>query len=116
MTAALLTLSDFTRSILGECNIPIRLFRRDNLPPMVGSYEFIKSTRRFAWHNTSLAWFGFAGFLLFQQYSPLARLNTISAFFTLSAHRAAYLTKGKHFSLLLFAGISILMCLSTKSG
>lgn len=45
---------------LGERYILIRLLRRDNLPKLFGSDRFTKSTLRFAWHLTTVAWLGFA--------------------------------------------------------
>ncbi len=60
-------------SFLGERYILIRLFRRDNLPQLFGGTEFTSRTLRFAWHITSIAWFGLAA-LLFQLAS-----NTLSA-------------------------------------
>jgi len=52
----LLILIGFIHSILGEKYILIRLFRRDNLPHLMGSDWFTKRTLRFAWHITTLAW------------------------------------------------------------
>lgn len=54
-----------THSVLGERYILIRLFRRDNLPKLLGGTEFTTRTLRFAWHVTSIAWWGFAA-ILFQ--------------------------------------------------
>jgi hypothetical protein len=51
-------------SYLGERYILIRLFKKDNLPKLFGSTEFTAQTLRFAWHLTSVAWFGFAAILV----------------------------------------------------
>lgn len=55
----------FVHSILGERYILTRLFRRDNLPKLFGGTEFTIHTLRFAWHITTIAWWGFAA-ILFQ--------------------------------------------------
>jgi hypothetical protein len=52
-------------SFLGERYILSRLFRRDNLPQLFGGTEFTTRTLRFAWHITTIAWWGFAA-ILFQ--------------------------------------------------
>lgn len=51
-------------SVLGERYILIRLFRRTDLPRIFGSAGFTRQTLRFAWHITTVAWFGFAALLL----------------------------------------------------
>lgn len=64
--AALLAIAvGVIHSILGERYILIRLFRRDNLPKLFGGTEFTAQTLRFAWHITTIAWWGFAA-ILFQ--------------------------------------------------
>ncbi len=54
----------FAHSILGERYILSRLFRRDDLPKLFGSSEFTTRTLRFAWHITTIAWWGFSGLLI----------------------------------------------------
>ncbi len=61
--AVLVILTGLAHSILGERYILIRLFRRQELP------EFTKNTLRFAWHLTSVAWWGIASILLVLAYS-----------------------------------------------
>ena len=41
-------------SWLGERYILMRLFRRQNMPHLLGSDDFTKRTLRFAWHITTL--------------------------------------------------------------
>ena len=48
---------------LGEKYILIRLFKRNNLPKLLGSDWLTKRVLRFAWHLTSIAWWGFAAIL-----------------------------------------------------
>lgn len=59
----LLLIIGVIHSYLGEKYILIRLFRRDNLPELFGSDWFTKRVLRFAWHLTTLAWWGFAAIL-----------------------------------------------------
>lgn len=62
--AFLLFLIGVVHSYLGERYILIRLFRRDNLPKLFGSDWFTKRTLRFAWHLTTIAWWGYGAMLL----------------------------------------------------
>ena len=103
----ILVLCGLLHSILGEKYILIRLFKRDNLPHLYGSNTFTKGTLRFAWHVTSLAWFGFAALLIFHQLGNSSQLlNVIAVVFLVSSICSVYFTKGKHFSWLLFLLVS----------
>ncbi|GLX78372.1 hypothetical protein tinsulaeT_17120 [Thalassotalea insulae] len=89
-------------SYLGEKYLLIRLFRRDNLPRLLGSDWFTKRTLRFAWHLTTLAWWGFAGILIVYA-APTVNfkqgiLVITASVFLLSGLLSAGFTKGKHFS------------------
>ncbi len=55
LAAFLLMVVSFAHSYLGERFILSRLFKRDNLPKILGSDDFTKRTLRFAWHLTSVA-------------------------------------------------------------
>ena len=103
----LLVLCGCAHSYLGERYLLIRLFKRDNLPHLFGSDHFTKATLRFAWHITTLAWFGFAALLvLLPESTPV--LLTVSIVSALSGICAAYFTKGKHLSWLVFFSVSAL--------
>jgi hypothetical protein len=82
-------------SFLGERYILNRLFKRDNLPHLFGSDQFTKGTLRFAWHITTLAWFGFAALLMLKPDSTVVLL-TVSLVFALSGVLSGFYTKGKH--------------------
>ena len=59
-TAALLTfLVGLAHSYLGERFLIMRLLRREDLPELRGSDWFTRRLLRFAWHSTSVAWWGF---------------------------------------------------------
>lgn len=115
IASLLLVLCGVVHSILGEKYILIRLFKRDNLPHLFGSDQFTKGTLRFAWHITSLAWFGFAALLLLLPDSQIL-LVTVSVIFALSGVFSAYYTKGKHLSWLVFWMISALTLVSALNG
>jgi len=111
IAALLLVLIGFIHSILGEKYILIRLFRRDNLPKLFGDDWFTKQTLRFAWHITSIAWWGFAALLfsLTETQSLLAHsiLIAISVVFTLSGVIALIFSKAKHLSWVVFFVIAL---------
>ncbi len=104
-------------SYLGEKYILIRLFRRDNLPHLFGSDDFTKRTLRFAWHITTIAWWGFA-VILFTLLEPIANLsNTVLSItgtvFLFSGLIALVGSKGKHLSWIAFFTIAI-CCYATS--
>jgi hypothetical protein len=102
-------------SWLGERYILTRLFRRQNIPHLFGSDEFTKRTLRFAWHLTTVAWFGAAALLLILASFPLdasARIlsRTIAATFLVSSLIALIASRGRHLSwvvFLLIAGLAL---------
>lgn len=113
IAASILIILGVLHSVLGEKFILIRLFRRDNLPKIYGSDAFTKGTMRFAWHITSIAWFGFASLLLMHSEGSSENiLYVVSLVFLLSAALSVYFTKGKHFSWWLFLAVAILSYLS----
>ncbi|MEH6458226.1 MAG: hypothetical protein V7749_17995 [Cocleimonas sp.] len=99
-----------THSYLGEQYILIRLFRLDKLPKLFGSTEFTKNTLRFAWHLTTIAWFGFAALLLHLSGGNLDIKvigNIIGGTFILHSVFALIGSKGKHFSWPVFLVIGL---------
>lgn len=109
--AALLTIAiGIIHSVLGERYILIRLFRQP-LPKLFGSAEFTRKTIRFAWHVTTIAWFGFAALLIllhFQRATASALLIAIAATFASTGLVALVASRGKHLSWIVFAAISAL--------
>ena len=71
----LLIFIGFVHSYLGEKYLLIRLFKRDNLPKLLGSDWFTKRVLRFAWHLTTIAWWGFAAILYFLS-SPSCNIHS----------------------------------------
>lgn len=105
IASLLLILCGLVHSVLGERYILIRLFKRENLPHIFGSDQFTKGTLRFAWHITSLTWFGFAALLVLLPDSKIL-LFTVSILFAVSGVFSAYYTRGRHLSWLVFWVIS----------
>lgn len=108
--AVLLIIIGLAHSYLGEKYLLIRLFRRDNLPPLLGSDWFTKRVLRFAWHLTTIAWWGFAAILFFLSdpgsHGRTEILLIIAVVFFISGLVSLFFTRGKHLSWLFFFGIA----------
>ncbi len=105
--AILMFLLGLAHSILGERYILVRLFRRDNLPNLFGGTQFTQQTLRFAWHITTIAWWGFA-IIVWQvaagQSGPASTLKIIGYTSIAAGLLPLILTRGRHLSwLVLFA-------------
>ncbi len=114
--AFLLVMVAIAHSYLGERYILIRLFRRDDLPKVLGSDEFTKKTLRFAWHVTSIAWLGFAAILLVTVQSTFSKEmigQIIALTFFVHFLIALFGSKGRHLSWIVFLAISVLALLGT---
>jgi len=116
VASALLVLCGLAHSYLGERYLLIRLFKRENLPHLFGGDRFTKGTLRFAWHITSFAWFGFAVLLSLPEAHSAAMLYTVAVVFGASALLAAYYTRGRHLSWVVFGAVSVLTLLSSSGG
>ena len=106
----LLLLIGIIHSYLGEKYIITRLLRRENLPKLQGSDWFTKRVLRFAWHLTTLAWWGFAA-ILYVLSTPSDNFKNeilviISVVFALSGIVSMLFSRGKHLSWLVFFGIA----------
>lgn len=100
-------------SWLGEQYILRRLFRRGELPRLFGDDRFTRRTLRFAWHLTTLAWWGFGAILLIYGIPEIVAprpkvLTTIAVTFLVSAGVTAALTRGRHLAWLAFVAIALL--------
>lgn len=113
--AVLAVILGIAHSYLGERNILIRLFRRENLPKLFGSDWFTKRTLRFAWHLTSVAWWGFAALLWLQsgvragEPAVLGRaaLLVIAATFLVSAVITFGASRGRHLAWIVFLAMAV---------
>jgi hypothetical protein len=108
----------FAHSWLGERYILIRLLRRDNIPHLFGSDWFTKRTLRFAWHLTTVAWWGMAGVLIAQASvaepatTAAASLHAVAITFAVSAVMAAVASRGRHLAWVVFLLIALLTWLA----
>jgi len=100
-------------SVLGEWFILKRLFRRSDLPKLFGTSEFTIQTLRFAWHITTVAWFGLAALLVHAGRGDLTvsgMLHIVGLTFVASGFLPLLLTRGKHWSwlvLFVIGGIAL---------
>ena len=118
-TAAVLTiLIGIAHSWLGERYILMRLFRRSTLPPLFGGEGFTRNTLRFAWHLTTIAWWGFAALLIVMAGGPPA-LQTLGAIIgtTFLVHSVITLaaSRGRHFAWPVFLAIGVLAIYATSA-
>ena len=115
VTAAVLVVGiGIAHSWLGERYILMRLFRRPKMPHLFGSDDFTKRTLRFAWHITTVAWFGAAALLLVLASYPIddsAQMfsRVIAATFLVSSIVALLGSRGRHLSWVVFLLIAVLV-------
>lgn len=101
-------------SYLGERYILIRLFRRTDLPHLFGSDLFTRRVLRFAWHLTSVAWFGFGVILAAASGTPgiaavpahATLLRYISLTFAVTAAITLVGSRGRHLAWIIFLAIA----------
>ena len=105
-------------SYLGERYILIRLFRRPDLPKLFGGTEFTTRTLRFAWHITSIAWWGFAWLLLLLAHPPITQKDVgLVSGMTFLATGASILigSRGRHLAWLVFIVMGVLTFYATST-
>lgn len=101
VAAALAFLLGLAHSVLGERFILVRLFRRADLPKLFGGTEFTTRTLRFAWHITTIAWWGKAALLWLAASGDLtarATLTVIGCSFVVAGLLPLVITRGRHLS------------------
>jgi hypothetical protein len=97
-------------SYLGERYILIRLFRRPDIPHLFGGPEFTTRTLRFAWHITTVAWWGFAALLalLAQRSISVQGVSlVIGITFVATCLITAIISRGRHLAWLCFLAIGV---------
>lgn len=118
IVAALLAVGiGLAHSFLGEKCILIRLFRQP-LPKLFGDDRFTRQTLRFAWHLTTVSWFGLAAIMILLQIEDASRLNllrVIGATFAVTAVTALVASHGKHLSWLVFGSISLICFFAARA-
>ena len=113
VTAAVLAVGvGIAHSTLGERYILVRLLRRENLPRLFGTDLWTKRILRFAWHLTTIAWFGFAAVLVVlasEPESPGGRVGIVIAVtFAFSATVTAASSRLRHPAWVVFLAIAVL--------
>lgn len=119
LAAVLIFLTGVAHSYLGERYILIRLFRRDDLPRLFGGTAFTIGTLRFAWHLTTVAWWGFAFLAYVASQGPVTTdqvLATLGTVAVVSAAFPLYFTRGRHLSWIVFLVVGMLAFLARGGG
>lgn len=110
--AAILTFGvGLAHSVLGEKYILMRLLRRPDLPQLFGNTRFTARTLRFAWHLTTVAWWGFGGQLLLAARGSLLPSNTLRVLGATMLVTAAVIlvtSRGRHLAWPVFAAIGLI--------
>jgi len=118
LALVLLIATGLAHSYLGERYLLMRLFKRQDLPKLLGSTAFTMGTLRFVWHLTTVAWWGLA-YLIFTAWSgPVGKDQVLTAIGVTSLVSAAfplYFTRGRHLSWVVFLLIGVLV-LAARSG
>ncbi|MCA9767630.1 MAG: hypothetical protein KC485_02280 [Gemmatimonadetes bacterium] len=99
-------------TILGERYILVRLFRRTDLPHLFGDDVFTRRTLRFAWHLTTVAWWGYAALLVglaAPDVDPRTLIRwTVAGVFATHALLTLIASRGRHLAWPVFAAIALL--------
>jgi hypothetical protein len=108
--AALLTFGvGIAHSLLGEKYLLMRLFRRPDLPTLFGGTSFTVRTLRFAWHITTIAWWGFGAMLWLAAYDELTQdhaLHLLGTTMLATSVMILIASRGKHLAWPVFAAIA----------
>jgi hypothetical protein len=98
-------------SVLGERYILIRLFRRTDLPKLFGGTEFTIRTLRFAWHLTTIAWWGAAGLFCYMargELSSASAAGVLAGVFLMSSVVTLVASRARHFAWPIFLIIGLI--------
>jgi len=103
-------------SYLGERYILVRLLRRADLPRLFGSDVFTKRTLRFAWHMTTVAWWGLGAVLVMVTGGASARSTgaAIAATFLATALLILIGSRGRHLAWIVFLVIAAAAWYATR--
>ena len=109
MTAAVLLISiGLAHSLIGERLLLIPLFHEKSVQ-LFRKKPYMKMVLRFAWHITTIAWWGLALVIIDFAYnenpSHLA-VHSITATITLTGIIILYFSKGRHLAWIVFLAIS----------
>lgn len=116
--AALTALLGLLHTIMGEALILVPLLKRE-VPKIRGDEFIVRRTLRFAWHTTSLFWWGIAALLVVLAFGPLSARETVLlrvllGTFGIAALLSLIASHGKHFSWYVFTAIAVLIFLGAR--
>ena len=112
LAAVLMFLTGLAHSYLGERYLLIRLFRRENLPELLGSTAFTTGTLRFVWHLLTVVWWGVAILTYRASEQPLEPKMVLQAFSAVALVSGLFplvFTRGKHLSWVTFFAVAALL-------
>jgi len=109
----LVVLLGLAHSLLGEWLLLRPLFRRDDLPRLLGSRRFARRTWRFAWHLTTVLMVGPGVVAMVLSLGPLQAqtswvLRVFAGVFAVCGLGSLASTRGRHFSWYVFLLIAAL--------
>lgn len=107
--AAALMLTALLHSVLGERFLLQPLFRRRDLPRLLGDQRFFSQTLRFVWHVFSVAFVGLAAILVASSADapPSTVPQIVAATAAVSAVLVAAISRGRHLSWVAFAAVAL---------
>ncbi|MEO1259037.1 MAG: hypothetical protein AAFZ15_09565 [Bacteroidota bacterium] len=111
IAACLAFVTGAAHSYLGERYILIRLFRRQNLPKLLGGTDFTRQTLRFAWHITTVLLWGFSAFFILMANESCTFQNIAwigAATFIITGAISLIASKGRHLSWIAFLSIGFI--------
>src|SRR6185369_5577944 len=104
-------------SYVGEIRLLGPLLRKNDLPLLGDSMNYTRVIIRWAWHLTSLAWFGFGAiFLGLTQVAEIERrvpLLILTGFLALSGIIVLIVTRGRHPAWIFFLTAAFCAVIST---
>ena len=115
LVAGLLSaLIGIAHSVLGEKLVLGPLFRREDLPKLLGSTTFARQTLRFTWHLTTVLLLGIGAVVVDLSLSPPVSTSTcviqvLAATFTVCSLLSLIGARAKHFSWWVFLIIAVLL-------
>lgn len=103
-------------SYLGERYILIRLLRRSDLPHLFGSDVFTRRTLRFAWHLTTVAWWGLGAVVVLAAGGAGGQAigTVVSGTFLIGAVVTMIGSRGRHLAWPVFLAIAVAAWLATR--
>ncbi|MFQ5993473.1 MAG: hypothetical protein ACE5K1_00145 [Acidiferrobacterales bacterium] len=116
VAALLVFVLGLAHSVLGERLVLGPLTRRHDLPPLLGSIDFMEGTLRFTWHVTTVLLWSVSATLVSLALLPgVPVVSTlawiIAAALFVCAVIAGVTSRGRHFSWYVFLGSAVLVWL-----